>query len=35
MDRFKKAGIRFNEELFINFEYDPETNTIKCYKMVC
>ena len=32
MDRFKKAGIRFNEELFINFEYDPETNTINCYR---
>ena len=32
MDRRKKAGIRFNEDLYINFIYDEDSNTIECYR---
>lgn len=32
MNEDKKAGIRFNPELYINFIYHPETNTVEVYK---
>ena len=32
MNEDKKAGIRFNPELYINFIYHPESNTVEVYK---
>lgn len=32
MDKNKKAGVRFNPELYINFIYHPDTDTIEIYR---
>lgn len=32
MDKKKRAGVRFNEELYINFIYNPNTETVDVYK---
>ena len=32
IDKKKKAGVRFNEELYINFIYKPDTETVDVYK---